>query len=75
MDNLRTRAWRLTQKQRNKHKRSHSGKSDFPREKNWKMLYTRSDKLARALQLGIEYPRVTKNQLTLKAMEETLSTL
>ena len=27
------------------------------REKNWKHLYLRSAKLARAKQLGIEYPR------------------
>lgn len=34
------------------------------REKNWKNLYTRSVKLARAKQLGIAYPRVTRAQLT-----------
>lgn len=33
------------------------------REKNWKHLYTRSVKLARSKQLGIEYPRVTEPQL------------
>ena len=38
--------------------------SDTPkREKNWKNLYTRPVKLARAKQLGIDYPRVTEDQL------------
>ena len=38
--------------------------SDTPkREKNWKNLYTRSVKLARSKQLGVEYPRVTEAQL------------
>lgn len=37
--------------------------SRFKREKNWKVLYTRSDKLARARQLGIEYPRQSENEL------------
>lgn len=27
------------------------------REKNWKMVYTRSSKVARARQLGFEYPK------------------
>lgn len=40
-----------------------SAKDDFPREKNWKNLYTRSVKLARAQQLGFEYPRITEKQL------------
>jgi predicted protein tyrosine phosphatase len=33
------------------------------REKNWKHLYIRSEKLARAKQLGIEYPRTTEAEL------------
>jgi predicted protein tyrosine phosphatase len=33
------------------------------REKNWKHLYTRSVKLARAKQLGVDYPTVTDTQL------------
>lgn len=36
---------------------------DSKREKNWKNLYIRSNKLARSKQLGIEYPRVTDAQL------------
>ncbi|WP_375137436.1 low molecular weight protein tyrosine phosphatase family protein [Inhella crocodyli] len=38
--------------------------AEFKREKNWKHLYMRSVKLARAKQLGLEYPRVTEAQLT-----------
>ena len=33
------------------------------REKNWKHLYLRSDKLARAKQLGFDYPRITEAEL------------
>jgi predicted protein tyrosine phosphatase len=40
-----------------------SNKDDLPREKQWKNLYTRSVKLARAQQLGIDYPRTTDRQL------------
>ncbi len=40
-----------------------SHKDDLPREKQWKNLYTRSVKLARAQQLGIDYPRTTDRQL------------
>ncbi len=37
--------------------------SEQKREKNWKHLYTRSVKLARAKQLGVDYPTVTDTQL------------
>ncbi len=40
-----------------------SGKDDWPREKRWKHVYTRSAKLARAQKLGFAYPRVTESQL------------
>jgi predicted protein tyrosine phosphatase len=40
-----------------------SSKDNFPREKQWKNLYTRSVKVARAQQLGIDYPRTTEKQL------------
>ncbi|HYQ31230.1 MAG TPA: hypothetical protein VER04_28550 [Polyangiaceae bacterium] len=39
-----------------------SGKDDGPREKRWKHVYLRSAKLARAKQLGLDYPRVTGHQ-------------
>lgn len=38
-------------------------KDHWPKEKNWKKLYTRSEKLGRAKQLGIAYPRVSEAQL------------
>ncbi len=49
-----------------------SRKDDLPREKQWKSLYTRSVKLARAQQLGIDYPRTTDKQLI---QEEVVSKL
>lgn len=39
-------------------------KDDWPREKRWKDMYIRSTKLARAKQLGFDYPRITEKQLT-----------
>ena len=38
-------------------------KDDWPREKKWRNIYTRSAKLARAKQLEIDYPRMTERQL------------
>ncbi|WP_394781620.1 low molecular weight protein tyrosine phosphatase family protein [Undibacterium sp.] len=38
-------------------------KEEGKREKNWKHLYIRSTKLARAKQLGIEYPRISETQI------------
>ena len=40
---------------------------EFKREENWKHLYLRSAKLARAKQLGLEYPALTEGKLTLGA--------
>jgi predicted protein tyrosine phosphatase len=40
-----------------------STKDDWPKEKNWKKVYTRSEKLGRAKQLGFDYPRVSEAQL------------
>lgn len=37
--------------------------TELKREKNWKHLYLRSVKLARAKQLGTEYPRTTEVEL------------
>lgn len=50
---------------------------DPKRTKNWKHLYTRSDKLSRSKQLGVDYPRVTEAQLiqehvaSIQAVERT----
>ena len=40
-----------------------TSKDDWPREKRWKDMYTRGEKLARAKQLGFEYPVITERQL------------
>mgnify|MGYP000055551893 CR=1 FL=1 len=52
----RNRCWRRF---KNKINRSKGMGCDelFKPEKKWKMVYTRSEKLSRAKQLGFEYPR------------------
>lgn len=45
---------------------------DVPREKKWKHLYTRSVKVKRAKQLGIDYP--VKNQMQ-KLQSESINVL
>lgn len=70
METKRTRDWRNAQKRRNKSRDIHKTLLNFRGEKNWKMLYTRSDKLLRAAQLGLEYPRITNQQLALRGLEE-----
>ncbi len=40
-----------------------SSKDDWPKEKKWKHLYTRSAKLKRAAQLGVSYPRIPEAKL------------
>ncbi|WP_455820662.1 hypothetical protein [Pseudomonas cerasi] len=72
MKTSRNRNWRIAQKQRNKSRDTHNGLLTFRGEKNWKMLYTRSDKLLRAVKLGIEYPRITRQQLGMRGLEEYL---
>ncbi len=56
-----------------------SNKDGYPREKRWKDLYTRSIKLARAQQLGIDYPQITDKQLiqeeVMSKLEEKLNVL
>ncbi len=44
-------------------------KDEWPKEKRWKDVYTRSAKLARAEQLRIEYPQVNEKQLLARAEE------
>lgn len=70
MERKRTRDWRNAQKRRNKSLDVRKTLLTFRGEKNWKMLYTRSDKLLRAAQLGLEYPRITNQQLALRGLEE-----
>jgi predicted protein tyrosine phosphatase len=38
-------------------------KDDWPREKNWKHVYTRSNKLHRAKKLGFVYPRESETNM------------
>ncbi len=38
-------------------------KDGWPREKNWKQVYTRSEKTHRAQQLGFEYPVVPESRI------------
>ena len=37
-------------------------KEDWPKEKRWKDVYTRSEKVHRAKQLGMEYPLQSQNE-------------
>lgn len=58
----RTRAWRRQQS-----RKSGNGKAadplKFKPQKNWKLMYTRGDKLIRARQLGMSYPIRSTRQL------------
>ena len=47
-------------------------KDDWPKEKNWKHVYTRSEKMRRARQLGIDYPVVSDAKLTRQSEFEHL---
>ncbi|MEX0179998.1 MULTISPECIES: hypothetical protein [unclassified Stenotrophomonas] len=62
METQRNRAWRRSQS------RHHGGDHTAPvpifkPEKNWKLMYTRGDKLLRARQLGFTYPVLSPRQL------------
>ena len=58
----RTRSWRRAQSR--KHGRHEAVRPQEVRpEKNWKLIYTRADKLHRARQLGMSYPIRTTRQL------------
>lgn len=46
-----------------------SVKDHWPREKRWKDMYTRSEKVARARQLGFEYPCLSDRQLVEREMK------
>jgi hypothetical protein len=60
--NERSRAWRRFYNRVNKGKGM--GTEDrWKPEKNWKMVYLRSEKLSRAKQLGFDYPKKTVRQL------------
>ena len=43
-------------------------------EKDWKMLWNRSQKRARSKQLGIEFPRISTHQQRLNAQQDFWNT-
>ncbi|WP_338524785.1 hypothetical protein NUH87_03775 [Pseudomonas batumici] len=57
----RTRAWRRTQALEHRDDKA-VRPLKFKPEKNWKLMYTRADKLVRARQLGMSYPIRTTRQ-------------
>jgi len=62
MDDLRGRAWRRSKTRTKSRKNSAKTDKQWISEKNWKLMYTRSEKLRRARQLGIEYPKRSGRQ-------------
>ncbi len=62
MKNERSRAWRRFC-DRVKNGKGMGTEDQWKPEKNWKMLYLRSEKLSRAKQLGFDYPRKNSHQL------------
>jgi len=64
MSTDRNRAWRRFKKYVNTDQSVTSYQSKYKgSEKNWKMMYGRSEKIIRARQLGFEYPKQTTRQL------------
>ncbi|KIH83759.1 hypothetical protein [Pseudomonas batumici] len=57
----RTRAWRRAQALERRDDKAVRPLT-FKPEKNWKLMYTRADKLVRARQLGMSYPIRTTRQ-------------
>jgi hypothetical protein len=70
MTDIRGRAWRLVNNKMNKHREMGDAQPKFTKEKKWKMLYTRSHKVTRARQLGIEYPQVSRAVSRRNALDE-----
>ncbi|WP_422777137.1 hypothetical protein ACOXXE_05005 [Pseudomonas mediterranea] len=59
----RTRSWRRAQSRKHNEREAISPQDSKPK-KNWKLIYTRADKLHRARQLGMSYPiRTTRQRL------------
>ena len=67
MSENRNRAWRRFKKLIKKRNGQGTVEKWKP-EKKWKKLYLRSEKLARAKQLGIEYPRKNSRHLIEQAV-------
>ncbi|MHC1653929.1 hypothetical protein ACODUL_11660 [Stenotrophomonas maltophilia] len=62
MESARNRAWRRSQARNRGGDRATTVYSYKP-EKNWKLLFSRDAKLARARQLGFTYPVLSPRQL------------
>jgi len=63
MDELRGRAWRRSKSRCKSRKNSAQSEETSSSEKNWKLMYMRSDKLRRSRKLGTEYPKRTIRQI------------
>ncbi|MCG8610016.1 MAG: hypothetical protein MI864_05725 [Pseudomonadales bacterium] len=63
MTNTRTIAWRRSKARANSTRSISTKTKKWISEKNWKLMYTRSEKLGRARQLGMEYPKRTIRQV------------
>ncbi len=66
-DMSRGKSWRRSEAAKERRdtrtERLQTERNDEPREKNWKLLYLRSNKLARARQLGFDYPRKSRREV------------
>jgi len=62
MENIRNKAWRQAKRKNKETKNKQKCYKKFVSEKNWKLMYLRSEKLKRAKQLGIDYPSKTLRQ-------------
>ncbi|WP_228553153.1 hypothetical protein [Pseudoalteromonas sp. PPB1] len=62
MNILRNKAWRRFKAKVKSRKNNETTEKQWSAEKNWKLMYTRSEKLRRAKQLGIEYSKKTVRQ-------------
>ena len=76
MEKNRTKAWRQAKSKAKEVKAKQQPVRKYTPEKNWKLMYIRSEKLKRAKQLGIDYPNKTLRQtlddeMPLKDMDMT----
>ncbi|KGJ96904.1 low molecular weight protein tyrosine phosphatase family protein [Colwellia psychrerythraea] len=76
MKNDRTKSWRQAKSKAKEVKAKQQSVRKYTPEKNWKLMYIRSEKLKRAKQLGIDYPNKTLRQtlddeMPLKDMDMT----
>ncbi|MDV2079856.1 hypothetical protein [Marinobacter xestospongiae] len=62
MEEIRGLAWRRSKSRAKSRRVTGSTEGNWLFEKNWKLMLTRSEKLRRAKQLGIEYPKRTVRQ-------------